>query len=118
MRVLLPEGEEKGSDPRFSPTTSSSPASRLSHPSSATLAPPQHSRAPPRDPSAEVHPCSTNGKQHPASASRPGVSKPSTENVGLERDVKDDERDVDGKSSTATAPEGRPAAGNSACDVA
>lgn len=125
MRVLLPDGEEEGPDPRFTPPASSEN-------SAAGLASQQHlparsstlpARAQPADEAPDLQPSATNGKQRPANVTRPGVSERSTDNdVGVEGDVKDDGRDVDAKSSTAattsTAPEGkRAAAGTSACDV-
>lgn len=128
MRVLLPDGEEKGPDPRFSPpaaeNSSSAAGLALSHQQqhparSSTL--PLPARTPSAEAPPDLQPSATNGKQRPATVARPGVSEPSTDNdVGVEGDVKDDGRDVDGKSSTATtAPDGkRAAAGTSACDVA
>lgn len=130
MRVLLPNSEGKQADPPFTPVASTSTeneAAGLAAPSEQHLpvpaarsanAPQQHSRAVPREASTEVQPSRTNGKQRPATAARPGVSgsEPSIDNVGLERNVKDDGRDVDGKSSTAEGS--RAAAGTSACDVA
>lgn len=131
MRVLLPDGEEKGPvDPRFTPpaiteNTNTSSAAGFAHQqqqhlpgrSSTLLA-----RAPPAEAPPDRQPTETNGKERPSNAARPGVSKPSTDNdVGVEGDVKgDDWRDVDAKWSTATttAPEAkRAAAGTSACDV-
>lgn len=119
MRVLLPDGEEKGPDPRFTPPAAETSAAGLA---SQQQLPARSSTLPARAPAAEaqpdLQPSATNGKKRPANAARPGVSEPSTGN-DVERDVKDDGRDVDAKSSTATtAPEGkRAAAGTSACDV-
>lgn len=129
MRVLLPDGEEKGADPPFTPVASTAAengAAGLAAPSEQHLpvsarsanVPQLHSRSLPREASTEVQPGRTNGKQRPATAARPRVagSEPSTDNVGLDGNVKDDGRDVDGKSSTATEGN-RAAAGTSACDV-
>lgn len=122
MRVLLPDGEEKGPDPRFSPPAAETSAAGLASqhlPARSSALP---ARAPPAEAPRDLQPSATNGKQRPANVARPGVSEPSTDNdVGVEGDVKDDGRDVDvdAKSRTATtAPEGkRAAAGTSACDA-
>lgn len=120
MRVLLPDGEEKGPDPRFTPPAADTSAAGLA----SQQLPARSSTLPASAPAAEAQPglqsSATNGKQRPANAARPGVSEPSTGNdVGVEGEVRDDGRDVDAKSRTATtAPEGkRAAAGTSACDV-
>lgn len=122
MRVLLPDGEEKGPDPRFTPPATENGAAGLASQHQHQLpAPAAPARAPPAEAPPDLQPGSKNGKQRPAKAARPVVSELSTDNdVCAEGDVKDDGRDVDGKSSTAaTAPEGkRAAAGTSACDVA
>ena len=125
MRVLLPDGEEKGADPRFTPPAAETGAAGL-----ASQQLPARTSNPARPPAAaeakpDLQPSATNGKQRPANATRPGVSEPSTGNdVGMEGDVRDDGRDVDARSSTAAtaAPEGkraaaRAAARTSACDV-
>eukprot|EP00903_Cladosiphon_okamuranus_P012774 g11940.t2 len=130
MRVLLPDGEEKGAaDPRFTP-----PATTENTNSGAGLAQQQQQQprlpgrsptplatAPPAEAPPDRQPSASNGKQRLSNVARPGVSEPSTDNdVGVEGDVKDDGRDVDAKRSTATtaAPEAkRAAAGTSACDA-
>lgn len=133
MRVLLPDSEGKQADPPFTPVASTAAggneAAGLAAPSEhqqqhlpvaaarSANVPQQQSRALPREASAEFQPSRTNGKQRPGTAARPGVSgsEPSTDNVGLEGNVKDDGRDVDGKSSTTTAEGSQAAAGTSAC---
>lgn len=114
---------EKGPDPRLTrPATENEAAGLASQqhlPARSSTLP---ARAPPAEAQTELQPSGTNGKQRPATVARPGVSEPSTDNdVGVEGDVKDDGRDVDGKSGTATtttADGKRAAAGTSACDVA
>lgn len=116
MRVLLPDGEEKG--PIFTPPATENGAASLA---SQHLLPARSSTLPATPPPAEaptdLQPGATNGKQRPAKAARPGVSEPSMDNdVGVEGDVKDDGSDV---TAATTAAEGkRAAAGTSACDVA
>lgn len=132
MRVLLPDSEGKRADPPFTPVPSAaaeneaaslaaSSGQHLPVPAARSAnVPQQTSRALLREASPEVQPSRTNGKQRPDPAARPRVSgsEPSTDNVGLEGNVKDDGRDVDEKSSTTTPEGSRAAAGTSACDAA
>lgn len=122
MRVLLPDGEEKGNNPSFAPVATAtpendddaagfgpSPQQNVPVPPRADLPPQPHSRAPSREATADVLRRRTNGKQRPTT-----VAEPSKDNIALEGNV-DDGRDV----STANAAQGfRAAAGSSACDAA
>lgn len=122
MRVLLPDGEEKGNNPSFAPVATAtpgndddaaglgpSPQQHLPVSPRADLPPQPHPRAPSREAAAGVLRRRANGKQRPTA-----VAEPSKDNIALEGNV-DDGRDV----STANAAQGfRPAARTSACDAA
>ncbi|CAM9746287.1 unnamed protein product [Ectocarpus sp. 12 AP-2014] len=122
MRVLLPDGEEKGNNPSFAPVATAtpgndddaaglgpSPQQHLPVSPRADLPPQPHPRAPSRETAADVLRPRTNGKQRPTT-----VAEPSKDNIALEGNV-DDGRDV----STANAAQGfRPAARTSARDAA
>lgn len=125
MRVLLNNGEENskdGDNNGLAPVVSTSLRSDATGPPqqhlpvsplSDNLPPPPHSRAPSRV-AADVQRRRTNGKQRPTTA----VAEPSTDNVALEGNVKDDGRDVSSTATAAAAEGKRAAAGTSACDVA
>lgn len=123
MRVLLNDSEEnsKDDDNGRTPVVSTSLQDDAIGPSQQHLPvsplsdnlPSPHSRAPSRV-AIEVQRRRTNGKQRPTTA----VAEPSTDNVALDGNVKDDGRDVSSTATAAAAEGKRAAAGTSAYDVA